>query len=202
MFLLSHCSVSAQEEWTKSDSTRLAKMLNGEIPVRINENFKRELEQSFTAPRMDDVVGLNRFIVVKPEKKVLEYPKFVKPDFHIRYRSLQDSLQYKRAEFISTPHFRISSAIDYGNPLFNIKRETNISFPLNPKLHISVYGSYVIDRKYNFILPVISTTYQAGAGLLYNVNKHVAFKTHASYYYDAVLRRWDWFFGLGFSIKF
>ena len=41
-------SVNAQEqnEWTTNDSVRLTKMLKGEMPIHIDDAFKRELEQS------------------------------------------------------------------------------------------------------------------------------------------------------------
>lgn len=36
-----------QGEWTKNDSVKLSKILNGKISVHINDDFKRKLEQSF-----------------------------------------------------------------------------------------------------------------------------------------------------------
>ena len=48
LFFLICCPVDAQEQngWTANDSVRLAKMLNGEIPIHIDDTFKKELEQS------------------------------------------------------------------------------------------------------------------------------------------------------------
>lgn len=50
LFILNAISVFkpiyAQEHWGKEDSIKLTKMLDGEIPIHINENFKIEFEQS------------------------------------------------------------------------------------------------------------------------------------------------------------
>ena len=41
------CLAFAQEGWTTKDSIRLSKMLDGEVPIYINDAFKKDLEQSF-----------------------------------------------------------------------------------------------------------------------------------------------------------
>ena len=49
MLHLIPCLAFAQEEWTTKDSIKLSKMLDGEIPIHINDAFRKELEQSLTA---------------------------------------------------------------------------------------------------------------------------------------------------------
>lgn len=48
MLNLIPCLAFAQEEWTTKDSIKLSKMLDGEIPIHINDAFRKELEQSLT----------------------------------------------------------------------------------------------------------------------------------------------------------
>lgn len=48
MLNLIPCLAFAQEGWATKDSIKLSKMLDGEIPIHINNAFKKELEQSLT----------------------------------------------------------------------------------------------------------------------------------------------------------
>ena len=48
MLHLIPCLAFAQEEWTTKDSIKLSKMLDGEMPIHINDAFRKELEQSLT----------------------------------------------------------------------------------------------------------------------------------------------------------
>lgn len=47
--------IYAQEHWSKEDSIKLSKMLNGEMPIHINEKFKLEFEKSLLGhPQIED----------------------------------------------------------------------------------------------------------------------------------------------------
>lgn len=46
LFLARSVNAQVQNGWTPNDSVRLTKMLKGEMPIHIDDAFKRELEQS------------------------------------------------------------------------------------------------------------------------------------------------------------
>lgn len=48
VFLISHpITAQVQNGWTKNDSVRLSKMLDGEIPIHINDAFKKRIGAIF-----------------------------------------------------------------------------------------------------------------------------------------------------------
>ena len=96
----------------------------------------------------------------------------------------------------------INSRIDKNLPLIKIQQKTNMTIPLNKKLHFSVYGSYTLDKKRSVILPVTSIPYKVGAGFSYEIGKHAIIKSQTNYQYNIIQKRWEWFFGAGVSFTF
>ena len=87
VFLISHpITAQVQNGWTKNDSVRLSKMLDGEIPIHINDAFKKELEQSFTgSPMKNNSNKFNSFILgVKDENSLIKYPRSGFRNLHIQ----------------------------------------------------------------------------------------------------------------------
>lgn len=76
------------------------------------------------------------------------------------------------------------------------------SYPLNKKLHFSVYGSYTLDKKRSVILPATSIPYKVGAGFSYEIGKHAIIKSQTNYQYNIIQKKWEWFFGAGVFFTF
>lgn len=200
------CLVFAQEGWTAKDSIKLSKMLDGENPIHINNAFRNELEQSLTGYTIRSSSNkLNDFILsVKPKSDLMEYPKLNKQNLYIQYNLLQDSLYYyKKNECIKIKEFRICSSNTYmENPYISVERNTNISIPIDKKLHFNIYGNYTLDKKRSVVLPATSIPYEVGAGLSYNISKHLTIKSQTNYQYNLIHRKWEWFFGAGITFTF
>ena len=75
MLHLIPCLAFAQEEWTTKDSIKLSKMLDGEMPIHINDAFRKELEQSLTGSYLrKNNHKLNDFILdIKVKNNLLNY---------------------------------------------------------------------------------------------------------------------------------
>lgn len=158
--------VYAQEKsgWSSDDSVRLAKMLNGEIPIHTDNVFKRELEQAIIdhSPK-DDNRHWNDFRLNIDFKE--DFPNVVNircaTTFHNKLNHnnnlLNGNLKHKS--------LMINSRIDANLPLIKTQQNTNMVIPLNKKLHFSVYGSYMLDEKRSVILPATSIPYKVGAGV-------------------------------------
>lgn len=79
-----------------------------------------------------------------------------------------------------------NSRIDKNLPLIKIQQKTNMTIPLNKKLHFSVYGSYTLDKKRSVILPATSIPYKVGAGFSYEIGKHAIIKSQTNYQYNII----------------
>lgn len=204
MLNLIPCFVFAQEGWTTKDSIKLSKMLEGEIPIHINEASIKELEQSLTgSPIGNNCNRLNDFILgIKPQNELKEYLHFNKSNQYIQYHLSSDSFYGRKIEYMNFKEIGISSKVNTENPFVSISRNTNISIPLSNKLHFNIYGNYTLDKKHSVILPVTSIPYEVGAGFSYKMGKHTVIKSQTNYQYNLIQKKWEWFFGAGIVFNF
>lgn len=201
LFLARPVNAQVQNGWTPNDSVRLAKMLKGEMPIHIDDAFKRELEQSIIghSPK-DDNRYWDDFRLDIDFKE--DFPNVANigcaTTFHNKLNHnnnlLNGNLKCKSLMF--------NSRIDKNLPLIKIQQNTNMAIPLNKKLYFSVYGNYTLDKKRSVILPATSIPYQIGAGFSYEIGKYVTIKSQTNYQYNIIQRRWEWFFGAGVSCIF
>ena len=93
MLHLIPCLAFTQEEWTTKDSIKLSKMLDGEIPIHINNAFRKELEQSLTGSYLKkNNHKLNDFILdIKIKSDLLNYNQLGKSCMYIQSDLLSDS---------------------------------------------------------------------------------------------------------------
>ncbi|WP_303012618.1 hypothetical protein [uncultured Bacteroides sp.] len=198
------CLAFAQEGWTTKDSIRLSKMLDGEIPIHINNAFKKELEQSLTGSCLKESNNkLDDFILdIKIKSDLCKYNQLGKPCIYVQSDLLSDSTYSKKIEYINIKGFRISSKTYIDNPYVSIERNTNISIPLTKKLNFNIYGNYALDKKRSVILPATSISYKVGAGFSYEIGKYAIIKSQTNYQYNIIQKRWEWFFGAGVSFTF
>lgn len=197
------CFVFAQEGWSIKDSIKLSKMLDGEIPIHINDAFKKELEQSLTGSPIENNNKLNDFILdIKPKNDLIKYPHFSKSYPYIQYPLLSDSFCNKKIEYIKFEEFKISSSVYADNPFISMARNTNVSFPLSKKMHFNIYGNYTLDKKRSVILPATSIPYEIGAGFSYKIGKYTVIISQTNYQYNLIQKKWEWFFGAGIVFSF
>lgn len=198
------CLVVAQEQWMPKDSIKLSKMLDGEIPIHINESFKKELEQSFAGlPLSNGSNRLNEYILgIKPKSNLMIYSQREIPYLHIRYDLSSENASHKKVEILRFRRFTINSKIYTTNPFIRIERNTNLSIPLTEKLHFNIYGNYTLDKKRSVILPATSIPYVVGAGFSYHISKQFIIKSQTNYQYNIIKKRWEWFLGAGISYRF
>ena len=149
MLHLIPCLAFTQEEWTTKDSIKLSKMLDGEIPIHINNAFRKELEQSLTGSYLKkNNHKLNDFILdIKIKSDLLNYNQLGKSCMYIQSDLLSDSIYSKKIEYINIKGFRISSKTYIDNPYVSIERNTNISIPLTKKLNFNIYNSSLKIRQ-------------------------------------------------------
>lgn len=198
------CFVVAQEGWLTTDSIKLLKMLDGEIPIHINDAFKKELEQSFTgSPIENNNNKMNDFILgIKPKNDLMKYPQFTKSNMYIQYHLLSDRFYNKKIEYIKFKEIRMGGSVYMDNPFISIERNTNILIPLGEKLYFNIYGNYILDKKRSVILPTTSIPYEIGAGFSYKIGKYTVIKSQTNYQYNFIQRKWEWFFGTGIVFNF
>lgn len=155
------------------------------MPIHIDDAFKRELEQSIIghSPKDD-----NRYW----------------DDFRLDIDFKEDFPNVVNIECATTFHYKLNhnnnllngnlkckslmrnSRIDKNLPLIKIQQKTNMTIPLNKKLHFSVYGSYTLDKKRSVILPATSIPYKVGAGFSYEIGKHAIIKSQTNYQYNII----------------
>ena len=202
VFLVSRpVGAQAQNGWSPNDSVRLAKMLNGEIPIHIDDAFKRELEQSIIghSPKND-----NRF------RDDFRLDIDLKEDFPNAANigcatTFHGKLNHNNNLLNGNPKSKslmINNRTDKNLPFINVQQNTNMTIPLNKKLHFSVYGSYTLDKTRSVILPATSIPYKVGAGFSYEIGKNTRIKSQTDYQYNIIQKRWEWFFGAGVSFTF
>lgn len=186
-----------QGEWTKNDSVKFSKILNGEISVYIDNAFKRELEQSFISnPTKDDSRHWNDFILItKPKNNLLKNPELI--NCNVIYRKpLENKLFSTKYEYLQIKGFRINSQTNIENYRINIQRNTNISIPLNNKLHFNMYGNYTLDKRRTVVLPATSVPYTIGSGFSYNISKNMIIESQTNYQYNIIQKNGNGFVDL------
>lgn len=203
-FLIS-CPIyaQAQEEWTKNDSIKLSKMLNGEVPIHIDDAFKKKLEHSLIGnPIKHDGRRWGDFILnINSNNKLLEQSETINYNT-IYYKPFNNKLFNEKSEYLKIKGLVLKSQIDTDNPYINLQRNTNISTPLNNKLRFNIYGTYALDKKRSAILPASSIPYTMGAGFSYNISKKAVIESQTNYQYNIIQKKWEWFWGVKFIIKF
>lgn len=201
LFLARSVNAQVQNGWTPNDSVRLTKMLKGEMPIHIDDAFKRELEQSIIghSPK-DDKRYWDDFRLDIDFKE--DFPNVVNIEcattFHYKLNHNNNLLNGN----LKCKSLMINSRIDKNLPLIKIQQKTNMTIPLNKKLHFSVYGSYTLDKKRSVILPATSIPYKVGAGFSYEIGKHAIIKSQTNYQYNIIQKKWEWFFGAGVFFTF
>lgn len=190
LFILNAISVFkpiyAQEHWGKEDSIKLTKMLDGEIPIHINENFKIEFEQSLLGyPKIENNDEWKKNINFKqPLKGLLLSP--VNGDI------LNNRLLQKKN----------NSLFVINNQIINISQYSKMSIPLANKIHFNIYGANELSTRKSIAHPVSFIPYQFGAGFSFDINRHLRIGTQSNYQYNSFRKEWEWFMGLGITVVF
>lgn len=200
-------STFAQEEWTRNDSLRLSKIMNNEIPITINDAFKKELEETFTRPLMkkDRTTEhwMDFILDIKPDNGLMKNYKQIKPTILFQNNPLTNKgLFGKRREYMKIGNIKINSLIDTESPFTDIKRSSNLSIPLNRKFNLNMYGNYTFDKRGDVGIPSTPTPLVFGAGLSYKIGKNAVIESQTNYQYNIIYKKWEWFLGLQFSITF
>ncbi|WP_270415514.1 hypothetical protein [Bacteroides ovatus] len=193
LFILNGISILqpiyAQEHWSKEDSIKLTKMLDGEIPIHINENFKIEFEKSILGyPKIEDNDQWKKYINFKqPLKGLLLSP--INNDI-LANRLLQN---YNRKN---------NSLFFINSQIINISEYSNMSIPLTKKIHFNIYGINEVSARKSIAHPVSFFPYEFGAGVSYDINRHLRIGTQSNYQYNSIQKKWGWFMGLGITVVF
>lgn len=203
LFFLICCPVNAQEQngWTANDSVRLAKMLNGETPIHIDDAFKKELESSMIGhPIIDNNRHWNDFRLDFDFKG--NFPNVVNTDcgtvFHIRLNHDNNlwNGNLKRKSII------IDSQTNKNLPFINVQQNTDIAIPLTNRLNFNLYGGYAQYKRNSAVIPPTAIPYTIGGGFSYRVGKNMVIGTQTNYQYNIIQKKWEWFCGLKFTINF
>ena len=193
LFILNGISILqpiyAQEHWSKEDSIKLTKMLDGEIPIHLNENFKIEFEKSILGyPKIEDNDQWKKYINFKqPLKGLLLSP--INNDI-LANRLLQN---YNRKN---------NSLFFINSQIINISEYSNMSIPLTKKIHFNIYGINEVSARKSIAHPVSFFPYEFGAGVSYDINRHLRIGTQSNYQYNSIQKKWGWFMGLGITVVF
>lgn len=181
--------IYAQEHWGKEDSIKLAKMLDGEMPIHINEKFKIEFENSLLGyPPIEDNAEWKKIINFKqPLTGLLLSP--INNDI-LTIRLLQN-------------HNRKNNGLFFINSqIINISQYSNMSIPLAKKIHFNVYGINELSERKSIAHPVSFFPHEFGAGVSYDINCHLKIGTQSNYQYNSIQKKWEWFMGLGITVVF
>lgn len=192
-----------QNEWTANDSVRLAKMLNGEIPIHIDDAFKRELEQSIIGHSIkDDNRHWNDFRLDIDSKEI--FPNVANigygTAFHNKFNHNNNLLNGN----LKCKSLMINSRTDKNLPFINVQQNTNIAIPLNSKLNFNLYGNYTqynINRRNSVVIPPTAIPCAVGGGFSYSAGKNMVIATQTNYQYNIIQKNWEWFCGLKFAIN-
>lgn len=133
--------IYAQEHWGKEDSIKLSKMLNGEMPIHINEKFKLEFEKSLLGhPQIEDNDEWKKYLNFKQS---LTEP---------RLSPIDDDILTN--QFLQTYNKRMNDNLFFiNNQIINISQYSNMSIPLTKRIHFNVYGiKELSEKKYCLIL--------------------------------------------------
>lgn len=181
--------IYAQEHWGKEDSIKLAKMLDGEMPIHINEKFKIEFENSLLGyPKIEYNDEWDKIINFKQVSTGISLSP-------VNNGILTNRL-LKNCNIKSNRLFFINSKI------INISQYSNMSIPLTKKIHFNIYGINELSDRKNSVHPVSFFPYEFGAGISYDINRHLRIGTQSNYQYNSFQKKWEWFMGLGITVFF
>lgn len=182
--------IYAQEHWDKEDSIKLSKMLNGEMPIHINEKFKLEFEKSLLGhPQIEDNDEWKKYLNFKQS---LTEP---------RLSPIDDDILTN--QFLQTYNKRMNDNLFFiNNQIINISQYSNMSIPLTKRIHFNVYGIKELSEKKVLPHPISFFPYEFGAGFSYDINHHLKLGTQSNYQYNSIHKKWEWFMGLGITVVF
>lgn len=195
--------VYAQEQngWTANDSARLAKMLNGEIPIHIDDGFKRELEQSVTGHLMkDDDRHWNDFRLNIDSKAI--FPNVADMDYGTVFHNQLNHNNNLWKGNLKRKSIIMNSRTDKNLPFIHVQQNTDIAIPLTNSLNFNLYGGYTQYKRNSVIVPPTAIPYTVGGGFSYRVGKNMFIGTQTNYQYNVIQKKWEWFCGLKFTINF
>lgn len=195
-FLISHpVNAQMQNEWTANDSVRLVKMLKGEIPVHIDDAFKKELEQSIIGhPEKDCNRFRDDFMLDVDFKEIYSNEVNIGCGAAFHNKLLDGNSKCKS--------IIINSRTDKNLPFINVRQSTNIALPLNRKSKFNLYGEYTQYRRNSGLIHPTAVPYSVGGGISYSIGKNMVIGTQANYQYNIIHNSWEWFCGLKFTINF
>lgn len=161
--------IYAQEHWSKEDSIKLSKMLNGEMPIHINEKFKLEFEKSLLGhPQIEDNDEWKKYLNFK--QSLTE--SWLSP--------IDDDILTN--QFLQTYNKRMNDNLFFiNNQIINISQYSNMSIPLTKRIHFNVYGIKELSEKKVLPHPISFFPYEFGAGFSYDINHHLKLGTQSNY---------------------
>lgn len=179
--------IYAQEHWGKEDSIKLSKMLNGEIPIHINEKFKIELEKSLLGyPQIEDNDEWKKYI------------NFKHPLTEFLLSPINNDLLTNR--FLRKYNRRMNNNLFFiNNRIINISQYSNMSIPLAKRIHFNAYGVNELSEKYT-AYPISLFPHEFGAGFSYDINHRLRIGTQSNYQYNSIQKKWEWFMGIGITV--
>lgn len=194
-------NAQVQNEWTTNDSVRLAKILNGEIAIHIDDTFKRELEQSLMGyPMKNDKKCWDDFMLDTDVNK--DILKMVPIDCNtaLLHKSKRNNGLLNGG--LKGKSMMIKGRTDKNLPFINVQQNMNMAIPLTHKLNFNLNGSYTQYKRNSVMVPATAIPYSVGSGFSYNVGKNTLIGTQTNYQYNIIQKDWEWFCGLRLQINF
>lgn len=202
--LLSICfsfSLQGQTVWTRNDSLKLKKLLNGETEILISPAVKQEIDLLFSAP-----IHVHNNLIL-PIEEILPRPTNPMKEYQVSEFQLNNTHMYYRSTFLNRyflncKRFSISTTSEYKRTKIFLEQKTDLKFDITEKLGYHIYGGYSLSRSKSAILPGAVNPLYIGSGFSYKINQRVQIKAGINKQFNVIKKHWEWLWETSVGVSF
>lgn len=184
--------VEGQTVWTKNDSIKLKKILDGETDIFINPTVKQEIDLLFSTPahiHSTPILPVGE-LLPEPDNFRKIYPM---PEFRLNNTRIYYNTSLRSSYFLNNKRFSISATTRYTKRIrMLLQQKTDFKFDITQKIGYHIYAGYSRSDSKSAILPETVSPLYFGSGFSYDINRKVQIKTGIEHKFNIIHKRWEW----------
>ena len=194
--------VQGQTIWTKKDSIKLKKILDGETDIPINPTVKQEIDLLFSTPAHIRSIPILPVKELLPEREDFRQT-YAMPQFRLNNTRIYHNTPLRNKYFLNIQRFSISATTAYDRRARTLlQQKTDFKFNITQKIGYHVYAGYSRSSSKSAILPGAVNPLYFGSEFSYDINRQVQVKTGIDRRFNIIYKRWEWVWETSVGVAF
>lgn len=195
-------TVQGQTAWSKNDSVKLKKILDGEADIPVNPTVKQEIDLLFSAPAATGNTP------ILPVEELLPRPVNLRkirpmPRFRLNGTRMYYNTPLRTGYSLHNGRLDISATGVYTKKAgMLLQQETDFGFVIAPKFGYHVYAGYSRSESKSNVLPGEVSPLYFGSGFSYDIGRNVQISTGIERQFNLIYKRWEWVWKTGMKVSF